>query len=506
MTDQARAWVRTYGTREGSLVAFSRLKPYLTETVPAYLDQGGQRFDQSVVAEVIGNVARYWSNAGWGCFFIRGMKKKWARWGKGAHPRGPEQEHLKKRSYKPVHDLVLAAGAWLEKRGEKQTQARLLDLVSKKLGRPIGRAAVRGWDHIESRHMTVALAALPATVEALARALRSFLPTGRVYVLDLAELAATVWKPSTSESTQRGHRKRIVDMLMRIGAGRVGVSVAVVGGRVVIGRQRAIPSDFETVAAATTPRSLQLMQVDRSGRPQAEQDLVAARQMIGYVEDFDEQVRAEAGDLVDHYVDVEGMTEEAAVSKIVVDSPMVALESSRGDSSIAMAMGVLPLTTFKTLARRVRREHRIEDHARHEAEHQAAFAALRTRHAEGACFGDLFRWAHRRGGQPMAPFAREIAQALTGIRDFDAAMAALPALGQAGRPRTHAVATVETNTRAGGRIAKPILAAPARIGSVPLIPLKKIEHTDKSQESGYIPTAEEQRRIDNGIPWFLAVM
>lgn len=507
MTDQARAWVRTYGTREGSLVALSRLKPYLAGTMGDYLDQGGQRFDQSVVAEVVHNVASYWSRAGWGGFFIKGLKVRIARWGKGAWPRRPEVEHLKKRSYGPIHDLVVTAYGTLVERGiERPSPSKILEMVSEQVGRVIGRSAVRDWSFIESRQLVSALEALPATVAGLARALRFFLPNGKVYVLDLAELASKIWTPSTSESTQRVHRKRVVDMLMRIGVGRVGISVAIVGGRAVIGRQRAIPADFEALAAATAPRSLRIFEVDRYVETQAEQDLTAAKQMIQHVEAFDEMIREKGYHHIEALMESEGLDEDAAVTEFIADHPAkLSVHLTPIDSSIAMTLGVLPRCTFETIVGRVRR-HRIPDFERYEAEHHAAYVALRTRHARGMCFGDLFRWAHRRGGQPMAPFARTIAAALTGIRGFDAAHAALPAIGKAGRERTHAVGKVETSKRNSGRIARPVLAAPVRLGTVPLIPLKKIDVADKSRESGYMPTAKEQELIDLGVPWFLAVM
>ena len=158
--------------------------------------------------------------------------------------------------------------------------------------------------------------------------------------------------------------------------------------------------------------------------------------------------QALADALIEQYELREGMSYEAATRQVIADSAVVRLVR-RGllDDSLAMAMGVLPRTTFESiLGGPVRAEMRIEDHDRREAEHFEAFGELHARYGRGECFGGLYRWIHERGGLPMAPSARSIAEALDGITDIAAAEAALPAVSRPGRRRVHASATRPSTT------------------------------------------------------------
>lgn len=521
MSAVGKAWVRQHGTREGSLVAYSRLLPFLRERYDDYLAEGGAAHDERTVAEVIRAVAVYRAKAGWGMFARKGYRKFFIRDGRGAWPRGPERPHLRRDHRLPRLDLVRRAVEDLTTAGiARPTVTQIIETVRRDTGVTLSRGAAVD-PYRETNGVAKALDALPATYAELARALRWELPLGRLHVVRIADVAEALYARSDNPSTIRTQRSRASAALLEIGRSRVGLTVAIVGDLAIIGRQRALPADLRGYAKSAEIRDLSSILFARreAGTAQDRQDQAAAQEMLMAVDAWrrdTEDVFERAIDSVEDDVmhgrerehDFYPLPEElpalggdadllTRITYFFMTKPVLPHLTSKcrailwgPDANLAATLGVASRWSIET-HRGTARGAGSEFDARFAA-HFAKMQDLRIAAGQGTDMGALYRWCHAQGGLPMTDYAERVAAAMDGIHDTTAAARAIPSLRRPGRRR---VATPLNPTPRASRVGRVALARSRSIETAPAVELK-VNRSSPQNIRPYDPDID-------GIPLFL---
>lgn len=501
LTEHARAWQTRYGTKCGPEAARSILRPYLRQIVDGgYL---GERQPETVVASTVERVAAYWAKGGWGWIKIRGAIRR----GSGVRPRGEPRPHLTKASYGPAREAAEVARAELQAEGvERPTLSQIVKRAATAAARvTIGHVR----DLAESAVTKKAIDALPGKLSGLCRDLRRELPTSRVHVIELDDVAAGLATPSACESTRRTHRRRARLALERIAEQRVGLKVAILGKLAVIGRRRALPKDLQGFVATATVRRIDpnLLRSGQEWSPDAEKtDAEKARAVADQLVDFVE-AWVEHGphvvDVADHMLSPAAAQDELPESASDLDYSrwtMRHLDRQVGywgrsfpHDDLAWTLGVAPRGRFDP------RWNGSDQTSEAAVEHHAAFNEIRVRYGQGADLGSLYRYCYERGGLPMAAAARKVAAALDGVQEPRSDV--IPHAGTPGRRRIHPSAK-----------AKPIpprayvpwqtVPTPQPVSQAALDSLKFIPDALLPKPIIERPT-HEYSPLRDGLPWFL---